>query len=46
MFSIFKLDFTPSRRNKEILNILFMNDTYILYDERDKIRTKPPDAEL
>jgi hypothetical protein len=23
-----------------------MNDTYILYDERDKIRTKPPDAEL
>jgi hypothetical protein len=23
-----------------------MNDIYILYDERDQIGTKPPDAEL
>jgi hypothetical protein len=36
--------FTPSGREREDLNILFMNDTYILYDDRDKTGTKPPDA--
>jgi hypothetical protein len=38
--------FTPSGRNREILNISFMNDIYILYDDGDKIGTKPPDGEL
>jgi hypothetical protein len=38
--------FTPSRRNRAILNISFMNEIYILYDDRDKTVTKPPYAEL
>jgi hypothetical protein len=36
----------PSERNREILNISFMNDIYILYGDRDMIGTKPPDDEL
>jgi hypothetical protein len=38
--------FAPSGRNRDILNILFMNGIYILYDNRNKIGIKPPDAEL
>jgi hypothetical protein len=33
-------------RNRENLKTSFMNDIYILSDDRDKIGTKPPDAEL
>jgi hypothetical protein len=40
-----KLIFTPSGMNREILNISFMNDIYVLYDDRYKIGTKPQDAE-
>jgi hypothetical protein len=45
-FVFSKSIFTPSGRNRETLNISFMNDTYILYDGKDKIATKPPEAEL
>jgi hypothetical protein len=38
--------FTPSGRNRENLNISFMNDIYFLDDGRDKIGTKPPETEL
>jgi hypothetical protein len=36
----------PSENNGKNLNISFMNDIYILYNDRNKIGTKPPDAEL
>jgi hypothetical protein len=38
--------FTPSGRRRKMLNISFMNDIYILCDDRDNIGTKSPDAEL
>jgi hypothetical protein len=38
--------FTPLGRHRELLNISFMNDIYILYDDKDKIATTPPDTEL
>jgi hypothetical protein len=45
-FLFSKWIFTPSGTNREILNASCMNDISILYDNRDKIGTKPPDAEL
>jgi hypothetical protein len=46
IFSTFNVDFHPSRMNRENLNTSFMNGINILYDDRDKIGIKPPDAEL
>jgi hypothetical protein len=41
-----KSTFTPSGKNRENLNISFMNDIYILYDDKDKIEAKSSAAEL
>jgi hypothetical protein len=38
--------FTPSGRNREFLDMSFMNCIHILYDDRCKIGRKQPDAEL
>jgi hypothetical protein len=38
--------FTPSGRNRESLDMSFMNRIHILYDDICKIGRKPPDAEL
>jgi hypothetical protein len=38
--------FIPSGRNRELLDMSFMNRIYILYDDIWKIGGKLPDAEL
>jgi hypothetical protein len=38
--------FTPSERNREFLDMPFMNHIDIIYDEIYKIGRKSPDAEL
>jgi hypothetical protein len=38
--------FTPLGRKRQILHISLMNDIHILYDDKCKIGTKPPDAKV